>query len=208
LVLLEACVQAGIDALVFSSTAAVYGNPETVPVTEDPPTQPLNPYGRSKLMIEQMLADAEAAFGLRHVILRYFNVAGVDPAGRAGLATPNGTHLLKVACEAAVGKRQIVPLFGDDYPTPDGTCVRDFIHVSDLADAHLRAIEHLLARGSSRILNCGYGHGYSVREVRCDGPREWPPTRGRDHAEASWRRNGGRRRYGADPPRTRLAAAL
>lgn len=165
LALLEACVQAGIGALVFSSTAAVYGNPEIVPVPENAPTRPLNPYGRSKLMIEQMLGDIDAAHGLRHVILRYFNVAGADPQGRTGLATPNATHLLKVACEAAVGKRATVSLFGDDYPTADGTCVRDFIHVSDLADAHVRAIEHLLAGGSSRILNCGYGHGYSVQTV-------------------------------------------
>lgn len=165
LALIEACVRAGIDGLVFSSTAAVYGNPETVPVAEDAPTRPLNPYGRSKLMIEHMLADADAAFGLPHVILRYFNVAGADPDGRTGHAMPNATHLLKVACEAAIGRRRTVPLFGDDYPTADGTCVRDFIHVSDLADAHVRAVEHLLAGGSSLTLNCGYGHGHSVREV-------------------------------------------
>ncbi|MGH6945100.1 MAG: UDP-glucose 4-epimerase GalE [Geminicoccaceae bacterium] len=165
LALIEACVRAGIEGFVLSSTAAVYGNPEHVPVAEDASTRPLNPYGRSKLMIEQMLADADAAFGLRHVILRYFNVAGADPAGRSGLATPNATHLLKVACEAALGKRKSILLFGNDYPTPDGTCVRDFIHVSDLADAHVRALEHLLAGGTSLTLNCGYGHGCSVREV-------------------------------------------
>lgn len=165
LTLFEACVQARIRALVFSSTAAVYGNPETVPVAETAPTRPLNPYGRSKLMTEQMLGDIEAANGMQHVILRYFNVAGADPQGRTGLATPKATHLLKVACEAAVGRRATVSLFGDDYPTADGTCVRDFIHVSDLADAHVRALEHLLAGGSSRVLNCGYGHGYSVRTV-------------------------------------------
>jgi UDP-glucose 4-epimerase len=163
--LMEACVAAGSDALVFSSTAAVYGNPARVPVAEDAPTEPLNPYGRSKLMTEQILRDAEAAHGLRHLILRYFNVAGADPLGRAGLATPGATHLLKVACEAALGRRPAVPLFGDDYPTPDGTCVRDFIHVSDLADAHLKALGHLLGGGSSRTLNCGYGRGYSVRQV-------------------------------------------
>lgn len=165
LALIEACVRARVAALVFSSTAAVYGNPETVPITEDAATRPLTPYGRSKLMIEQMLADADAAFGLKHVILRYFNVAGADPAGRTGPVTPNATHLLKVACEAAVGKRKTIPLFGDDYPTRDGTCVRDFIHVSDLADAHLRALEYLLGGGRSLTLNCGYGHGYSVRDV-------------------------------------------
>ena len=163
--LIEACIAAGTDALVFSSTAAVYGNPARVPVNEDAPTEPLNPYGRSKLMTEQILGDAEAAHGLRHVILRYFNVAGADPSGRAELATAGATHLLKAACEAALGKRPAVPLFGDDYPTPDGTCVRDFIHVSDLADAHLKALEHLLGGGPSRTLNCGYGRGYSVRQV-------------------------------------------
>jgi UDP-glucose 4-epimerase len=165
LALFDACVRAGIGAVVFSSTAAVYGNPDSVPVPESAPTRPLNPYGRSKLMIEHMLGDLEAAYGLRHVILRYFNVAGADPQGRTGLAMPNATHLLKVACEAAVGKRATVAMFGDDYPTADGTCVRDFIHVSDLAEAHVHAVEHLLAGGSSRTLNCGYGHGYSVRTV-------------------------------------------
>jgi UDP-glucose 4-epimerase len=125
LCLIEACVAAGADALVFSSTAAVYGNPARVPVDEDAPTEPLNPYGRSKLVTEQILRDTEVAHGLRHVILRYFNVAGADPLGRAGLAMPGATHLLKVACEAALGKRPAVPLFGDDYPTQDGTCVRD-----------------------------------------------------------------------------------
>jgi UDP-glucose 4-epimerase len=163
--LIEACVAAGIEALVFSSTAAVYGNPSRIPVDEDAPTEPLNPYGRSKLMTEQILGDAERAHRLRGVILRYFNVAGADPEGRAGLNTPGATHLLKVACEAALGRRREVPLFGTDYPTPDGTCVRDFIHVSDLADAHLKALEHLLGGGPSRTLNCGYGRGYSVRQV-------------------------------------------
>ena len=132
--LIEACVAAGIGGLVFSSTAAVYGNPAAVPVAEDAPTAPLSPYGHSKLMTEQLLRDAGAAHPLRHVILRYFNVAGADPAGRAGPAAAGATHLLKVACEAALGRRASVPLYGDDYPTRDGTCVRDFIHVSDLAD--------------------------------------------------------------------------
>ena len=162
--LIEAAVAADIPAFVFSSTAAVYGNPARVPVDEAAPTAPLSPYGRSKLMVEQMLADALAAHGLRHVILRYFNVAGADPLGRAGPA-PGGTHLLKVACEAALGRRASVPVHGADYPTRDGTCVRDYIHVSDLADAHLKALEHLLAGGPSRTLNCGYGQGHSAREV-------------------------------------------
>ena len=165
LTLIEACVTAGIEALVFSSTAAVYGNPESVPVDEAAPTRPLTPYGRSKLMIEQILRDVAAAYSLRHVILRYFNVAGADPAGQIGPAAPGATHLLKVACEAALGRRAVVPVYGDDYPTPDGTCVRDFVHVSDLAAAHLCALEHLLAGGASCTLNCGYGRGFSVREV-------------------------------------------
>ena len=164
-VLIEACVAAGIDALVFSSTAAVYGIPDRVPVDETAPTRPINPYGWSKLMVERMLVDADAAHRLRHVILRYFNVAGGDPGGRIGPPAERAAHLLRVACEAACGRRSEVPLFGTDYPTADGTCIRDFIHVSDLADAHLRALEHLCAGGPSRILNCGYGHGYSVREV-------------------------------------------
>ncbi len=162
--LIEAAVAAGVEAFVFSSTAAVYGNPARVPVDEAAPTAPLSPYGRSKLMVEQILADALAAHGLRHVILRYFNVAGADPLGRTG-PTPHGRHLIKVACEAALGRRASVPLYGADYPTRDGTCVCDFIHVSDLAEAHLKALEHLLAGGSSRTLNCGYGQGHSVREV-------------------------------------------
>ena len=163
--LIEACVAAEIECLVFSSTAAVYGNPQRVPVDEEAPTRPLSPYGQSKLMTEQILRDAAAAHPLRHAILRYFNVAGADPGGRIGPAAPGATHLLKVACEAALGRRAAVPLYGDDYPTRDGTCVRDFIHVSDLAAAHLSALEHLLARGASCTLNCGYGRGFSVREV-------------------------------------------
>jgi UDP-glucose 4-epimerase len=163
--LIEACVAAGIGGLVFSSTAAVYGNPAEVPVAEEAPTVPLSPYGHSKLMTEQFLRDGAAAHPLRHVILRYFNVAGADPEGRAGPAAAGATHLLKVACEAALGRRASVPLYGDDYPTRDGTCVRDFIHVSDLAAAHLRALDHLLAGGASCTLNCGYGRGFSVREV-------------------------------------------
>jgi len=163
--LIEACVTAGVVAFVFSSSAAVYGNPTRSPVDEDAPTLPINPYGHSKLMSEQMLVDACTAHGFGHVILRYFNVAGADPQGRSGQATPGATHLLKVACEAALGKRSTVPLFGDDYPTADGTCIRDFIHVSDLADAHVKALQHLIAGESSLTLNCGYGRGFSVRQV-------------------------------------------
>jgi UDP-glucose 4-epimerase len=163
--LIEASIAAGVEAFVFSSSAAVYGNPPDSPVSEDAPTLPINPYGRSKLMTEQMLEDASAAHGLRHVILRYFNVAGADPLGRSGQATPRATHLLKAACEVALGKRRALMLYGDDYPTPDGTCIRDFIHVSDVADAHVRALEHVIGGGSSLKLNCGYGRGYSVRQV-------------------------------------------
>ncbi|GAA4247930.1 UDP-glucose 4-epimerase GalE [Azospirillum formosense] len=165
LTLLDACVRHGIDKLVFSSTAAVYGAPERVPIDEDAPTAPINPYGASKLMTEQMLRDAGAAHGLRSVILRYFNVAGADPAGRTGQATPVATHLIKVACQALLGQRPALSVFGTDYPTPDGTCIRDYIHVSDLADAHVLALLHLRRGGDSLILNCGYGRGASVREV-------------------------------------------
>lgn len=163
--LLQACVDHGVSQIVFSSTAAVYGQPEAMPVGEDAPTRPANPYGTSKLMSEWMLRDASLAHGLRHVILRYFNVAGADPQGRTGQATPEATHLIKVACEAACGKRGAIEVYGDDYDTPDGTCIRDFIHVSDLARAHVSALEHLGKGGDSLTLNCGYGRGYSVREV-------------------------------------------
>ena len=163
--LLRACVDAGVRAVVFSSTAAVYGEPDAVPVDEDAPTRPVNPYGRSKLMTEWMLRDVDAAHGLRHVTLRYFNVAGADPRARTGLATPGATHLVKVACEVALGRRPALQVFGTDYPTPDGTCVRDYIHVTDLAVAHVEALRHLLAGGPSLTLNCGYGRGFSVREV-------------------------------------------
>ncbi len=163
--LLEACQQAGVGHFVFSSTAAVYGIPDDPLISEDAPLAPINPYGRSKLMSEWMLRDLALASPMRHVILRYFNVAGADPEGRIGQSTPEATHLIKVACEAATGKRDSVSIFGTDWPTPDGTGVRDYIHVDDLADAHLRALDHLRGGGESLILNCGYGHGYSVREV-------------------------------------------
>ena len=163
--LLECCLEAGVRHFVFSSTAAVYGIPESEQCWEDTPTQPINPYGMSKLMTEHMLRDLGAASDLRFIILRYFNVAGSDPEGRIGQSTPGATLLMKVAAEHAVGKRDAVYIFGTDYPTPDGTGIRDYIHVEDLADAHLKAIDYLRAGGESQILNCGYGHGYSVREV-------------------------------------------
>jgi UDP-glucose 4-epimerase len=163
--LLEACDRAGVKHFVFSSTAAVYGTPPGGFAGEDTPPAPINPYGTSKLMSEWMLRDLSAASSLRHVSLRYFNVAGSDPKGRIGQSTPKATLLTKVACEAAVGKRPSVSIFGSDYPTPDGTGVRDYIHVEDLAEAHLKALDYLRAGGESVTLNCGYGHGYSVREV-------------------------------------------
>jgi UDP-glucose 4-epimerase len=163
--LLQCCVEAGVKNFVFSSTAAVYGIPADGMAAESTPTAPINPYGTSKLMSEWMLRDVSAASELRHVALRYFNVAGSDSQCRLGQATPKATLLVKVACEAAVGKRANVSIFGTDYPTPDGTGVRDYIHVEDLATAHLDALDYLRAGGDSTVLNVGYGHGYSVREV-------------------------------------------
>ena len=163
--LLQCCQQAGVSHFIFSSTAATYGIPQDTRCNEDTPTAPINPYGTSKLMSEMMLRDLSAASTLRHVILRYFNVAGSDPDGQIGQSTRNATLLIKVAAEVAVGKRQKLLVFGDDYPTPDGTGVRDYIHVSDLADAHIQALDYLRKGGESTLLNCGYGHGYSVREV-------------------------------------------
>ncbi|MDB5548649.1 MAG: galE [Tardiphaga sp.] len=162
--LLNTAVTCGIRRFIFSSTAAVYGNPDDVPVREDAPTRPLSPYGFSKLMTEIMLHDVAAAHGIDYVALRYFNVAGADPKGRIGLATAGATHLLKIAVEAATGQRAKIDVFGTDYPTPDGSCIRDFIHVSDLADAHRAALSYLRAGGASATLNCGYGRGYSVLE--------------------------------------------
>lgn len=163
--LLECCQDAGTKHFVFSSTAAVYGIPPNGIASEDSPTCPINPYGLSKLMSEWMLRDLAAAAPLRYVALRYFNVAGSDPGGRIGQSTINGTLLTKVACEVAVGKRDCLYIYGTDYDTPDGTGVRDYIHVEDLADAHVKALEYLRSGGASVTLNCGYGHGYSVREV-------------------------------------------
>jgi UDP-glucose 4-epimerase len=163
--LLECCLEAEVRHFVFSSTAAVYGIPADGVAAEDTPTAPINPYGSSKLMSEWMLAAVAHASPLRYVSLRYFNVAGSDSSGRIGQATPNATLLVKVACEAAVGKRAEVAIFGTDYPTPDGTGVRDYIHVGDLAAAHVDALHYLRAGGGSTTLNVGYGHGYSVRQV-------------------------------------------
>jgi UDP-glucose 4-epimerase len=163
--LLAACSAHGVEHFVFSSTAAVYGIPQSGLAEEDALLSPINPYGTSKLMSEWMLRDLAAATKLRYVVLRYFNVAGSDPEGRIGQSTRKATLLVKVACEASVGRRESVSIFGTDYPTPDGTGVRDYIHVVDLADAHLLAVDYLRDGGSSQTLNCGYGHGYSVREV-------------------------------------------
>src|SRR5216683_2912760 len=163
--LIETAIKGGVRDFIFSSTAAVYGNPERVPVREDDPTAPMSPYGSSKLMTEMMLRDAGAAHGLRHVILRYFNVAGADPLGRTGQSTKGATHLIKVAVETALGRRPKMDVFGTDYATPDGTCIRDYIHVSDLARAHSDALAHLRGGGASVTLNCGYGRGFSVLEV-------------------------------------------
>jgi len=163
--LLEVAVEAGVKQFIFSSTAAVYGNADHVPVREDAPTPPISPYGSSKLMSEIMLHDSGRAYGLRFVVLRYFNVAGADPKQRTGQSTPAATHLIKVACEAALGKRPKIEIFGTDYPTPDGTCIRDYIHVSDLARAHSAALAYLRRGGESATFNCGYGRGASVLEV-------------------------------------------
>jgi UDP-glucose 4-epimerase len=163
--LLEVAVATGVQRFIFSSTAAVYGNPQRVPVGEDAPVVPMSPYGNSKLMSEIMLKDAAAAHGLSYVILRYFNVAGADPKLRTGQATVGATHLIKVAVETALGLRPQIEVFGTDYDTPDGTCVRDYIHVSDLVRAHFDALAHLRRGGASDTFNCGYGHGYSVHDV-------------------------------------------
>ena len=163
--LIETCVHSGVKQFIFSSTAAVYGIPDHNPVTETTELMPINPYGRSKLMTEWMLEDVARAHDLRYVALRYFNVAGGDPAGRTGQSTPNATHLIKRACQAALGRLPVLDIFGTKYPTHDGTGVRDYIHVSDLVAAHALALDHLEQGGAPAVLNCGYGHGFSVREV-------------------------------------------
>ena len=189
--LIECCVAEGVERFIFSSSAAVYGAPDVDRVTERTPTDPVNPYGASKSMTERMLRDVSAATGMRHTILRYFNVAGADPRGRIGQSTKNATLLVKVACETALGKRGHMAIHGTDYPTADGTCVRDYIHVEDLADAHILALRSLEEGAESDTFNCGYGRGYSVREViaaveRAAGvpidAREAPRRRGRSAA--------------------------
>jgi UDP-glucose 4-epimerase len=187
--LMSSAVRCGVKHILFSSTAAVYGAPERVPIVESDPTLPINPYGASKLMTERMLADASAAHPFNFGALRYFNVAGADPDGRAGQIGRGSTHLIKVAVEAACGKRGHIDVFGTDYPTPDGTCIRDYIHVADLAAAHVAALERLIAAPQENlILNCGYGRGLSVLEVldavdkQLDQPlkRELKPRRAGD----------------------------
>ncbi|HJV65881.1 MAG TPA: UDP-glucose 4-epimerase GalE [Geomonas sp.] len=163
--LLQACVENGVERFIFSSTAAVYGIPEGGAASENSPTVPINPYGTSKLMSEWMLRDAGFAHGLSYVALRYFNVAGADPQARMGQRTPDATHLIKVSCQAALGMRPGVSIFGTDYPTPDGTGIRDYIHIEDLASAHLYALDYLKKGGESTVINVGYGQGSSVREV-------------------------------------------
>jgi UDP-glucose 4-epimerase len=163
--LIEACVETGVRNFVFSSTAAVYGVPEATTVTEDTSKDPINPYGRSKLMTEWMLQDAARAYDFRYVALRYFNVAGADPKGRTGQSTPRATHLIKRACQVALGRESRLDIFGTDYPTPDGTGVRDYIHVTDLISAHLLALDGLRSDRLTNVFNCGYGRGVSVREI-------------------------------------------
>lgn len=163
--LIESAVKGGVKNFIFSSTAAVYGLPESNPVNETARLAPISPYGSSKMMTEIMLADAAVAHDLRYVALRYFNVAGADPAGRSGQSTPQATHLIKVACQTALDMRPHIDVFGADYPTPDGTCVRDYIHVSDLVCAHRDALAYLRGNGASQVFNCGYGRGFSVKEV-------------------------------------------
>lgn len=164
-VLIAAAVKGGVRDFIFSSTASVYGNVEADTLSEDLPTAPINPYGRTKVTTEWMLEDTRLAHGLRYGILRYFNVAGADPKGRAGQSSPQATHIIKVAAQAALGLRPHLDIFGTDYDTPDGTCIRDYVQVTDVARAHLVALEHLRGGGESVIMNCGYGHGASVKEV-------------------------------------------
>lgn len=188
--LLASAVAAGVARFVFSSTAAVYGEPAIHVLSEDVAPAPINPYGRSKLMSEWMIRDVAAAHGLSYAILRYFNVAGADPQGRAGQSTPDATHLIKVAAQTALGARPKLSVYGTDYSTPDGTCVRDYIQVSDLADAHVAALRHLRGGGESLTVNCGYGRGASVHEVirsvkrvsGIDFPVETAPRRAGDPA--------------------------
>jgi UDP-glucose 4-epimerase len=163
--IMNACIESDVRHFVFSSTASIYGAARTDRVTEDDVVNPINPYGRSKLMTEWMLEDASKAHDFRYIALRYFNVAGADPRGRSGQINPLATHLIKQCCRVALGKSAVLRIFGTDYPTKDGTGVRDYIHVSDLADIHLRALETLQSEGPSQIYNCGYGNGFSVRDI-------------------------------------------
>ncbi len=155
----------GVNKFIFSSTAAVYGNPETVPIPESEPIKPINPYGQSKAFVEKVLEDSSKAKDFKYVSLRYFNAAGADPLGRIGESHNPETHLIPLILKTAKGERESIKIFGTDYPTPDGTCIRDYIHVDDLADIHVRALEHLLNGGESDVFNCGYGYGFSVKEV-------------------------------------------
>lgn len=163
--LLQVAVDSGVKHFIFSSTAGVYGEPKATPINEDFALKPISPYGTSKMMTEKMLADAAIAHDLRYVALRYFNVAGADPKGRSGQTSRKATHLIKIASQAATGTRPQMAIYGEDYETPDGTCIRDYIHVSDLANAHVLALEYLERGGESDVMNCGYGRGFSVREV-------------------------------------------
>ncbi|MEM3769479.1 MAG: UDP-glucose 4-epimerase GalE [Nitrososphaerales archaeon] len=163
--LVETCIEHGVKNFIFSSSAAVYGIPEKCPVDENAPMNPINPYGRSKAMVESLLTDLSKAEDFRYISLRYFNVAGADSGGRLGQRRADATHLITLAVKTALGKRPYLEIYGTDYPTKDGTCVRDYIHVDDLAEAHILALEYLFDKGRSEIFNCGYGHGYSVREV-------------------------------------------
>ena len=163
--LIQACIENGVRHFVFSSTCAIYGIPQTVPISEEAPTSPINPYGASKLAIEWILRDTVAAHDFDYVALRYFNVTGADPWGRSGQSTPNATQLIEIACQVALGLRDHLEIFGEDYDTPDGTCIRDYIHVSDLVEAHVLALRHLLGGGSTAVLNLGNERGFSVREV-------------------------------------------
>ena len=163
--LIECAVEGGVRNFIFSSTAAVYGETSSEPVGEEAPLAPVSPYGRSKLMVEWMLEDAAHAHDLRYVALRYFNVAGADPKGRLGQSTPNATHLIKRGVQTALGRHRSLDIFGEDYPTRDGTCVRDYIHVTDLIDAHIAALAYLRRGGAALVCNCGYGRGATVKEV-------------------------------------------
>jgi len=163
--LIETAIRGGVKNFIFSSTAAVYGETSSEPVSEDTPLAPISPYGRSKLMVEWMLEDAARAYDFRYVALRYFNVAGADPSGRLGQSTPKATHLIKRGVQTALGMYPSMEIFGQDYPTRDGTCIRDYIQVSDLIDAHMAALRYLRGGGESVVCNCGYGHGETVREV-------------------------------------------